>query len=88
MFKLMAVLLAVLCALTVTVDVAEARHLSGFFRGGFLTFFGVSYKQLAKSVAAPRLTSMQDSCKQIPSPALFLGLIRIGLSSLQHCPSC
>jgi hypothetical protein len=88
MFKLMAVLLAVLCALTVTVDVAEARQLSGFFRGGFRTSSVVSYQELTKSVAAPRLTSMQGSCKQMPSPALFLGLNRIGLSSLQHCPSC
>jgi hypothetical protein len=38
MFKLVAVLLAVLCALAMTLDGAEARHLSGFrdgFRGGF-----------------------------------------------------
>jgi hypothetical protein len=33
MFKLMAVVLAVLCALTVTVDVAEARHLNRFYGG-------------------------------------------------------
>jgi hypothetical protein len=35
MFKLVAVLLAVLCALAMTLDGAEARHLSRF-RGGFL----------------------------------------------------
>jgi hypothetical protein len=94
MFKVMAVLLAVLCALTVTLDVAEARQLSGFFGGGFkggfrpTVFTGVSYKQLTNSVAAPCLTTMQGSCKQMPSPALFLRLNRITLSSLQHCPSC
>jgi hypothetical protein len=79
MFKLVAVVLAVLCALTVTLEVAEARHLSRF-RGGFRSFSTVSSKQHTKSVTAPRLTTMQGSCKQKSSPALLLGLIRIGLS--------